>query len=90
MPTPIQYNAYAQTALAAYAPNLLADINNAAKYAAPDRMSASQATQFDATWNVLQQSAYNATAFLPYCCRTETLPRRCSQLLAQTHRALAT
>ena len=63
MPTPIQYNAYAQTALAAYAPDLLADIDNAAKYAAPDRMSASQAAQFDATWNVLQQSAFNVNGF---------------------------
>ena len=65
MSTFIQYNTYAQAALASYASALVAgDVNNTARYRQPEvGMAPAQATAFNATWNVLQQSPLNGNGF---------------------------
>lgn len=57
MSTVEQLARYSQTAQAAYASGLVSNQSNASAYEdTGSGMSASQAAQFDATWNVLQQS----------------------------------
>lgn len=65
MSTFIQYNTYAQAALASYASALVAgDVNNTARYRQPEvGMAPAQATAFNATWNALQQSPLNGNGF---------------------------
>lgn len=65
MPTTQQISGYAQTAQASYAIELVAGASNATRYqdATTAGMSAAQATAFNATWNVLQQSPLNGNGF---------------------------
>jgi hypothetical protein len=57
MATVQQLSVYAQTSQASYGLNLVQGGDNSSAYAAVSvGMAASQAIEFDATWNVLQQS----------------------------------
>ena len=64
MATNQQLSEYSQTALAAYAVDLIAGVSNTGLYKDPKvGMSTAQATAFDNTWSVIQQSAYNINGF---------------------------
>ena len=65
MTTIQQLSEYARTAQGAYARNLIAGGNNTTAYrvATDSDMAAAQAESFDATWNVLQQSAPTLDGF---------------------------
>ena len=64
MPTAQQLSTYSETALASYAVGLVPDRDNTAAYLADKvRMVQPQATKFDATWNVLQQSTFTIDGF---------------------------
>ncbi|MEI2677288.1 MAG: hypothetical protein V9G29_05175 [Burkholderiaceae bacterium] len=64
MPSTQQLSDYSKTALASYAISLVQGGDNSAAYMADTvKMSTSQATAFNATWNVLQQSTLNANGF---------------------------
>jgi pimeloyl-ACP methyl ester carboxylesterase len=63
MATEQQLSIYSQTAQAAYATNLLPNNDNTLAYKNTANMSQSQAAQFDATWNVLQQSTPTLNGF---------------------------
>ena len=64
MSTASLYSSYAQAALASYAEGLVPNENNAARYSfGVDLMSTSQAANFNATWNVIQQSSPTLNGF---------------------------
>ena len=64
MPKIHQFAIYSETALAAYALGLLPGADNSAAYTADKvKMTASQATEFNATYDVLQQSTPTINGF---------------------------
>jgi Ca2+-binding RTX toxin-like protein len=54
---------YAQTAQAAYGNDLVPGIGNAAVYASDTNMASSEASLFDSTWSVIQQSIVGVGGF---------------------------
>ena len=64
MPTIRQLSVYSQTALASYAINLEPGGNNTSAYVADKvKMAVAQATEFNAAWDVLQQSTSTINGF---------------------------